>query len=161
MKSKQPSQETPSSETKYELIAYQIRRSCTAPLIPAPLARKWMDDAPQKFPYRCLPLTMANQYGWEIHSTRHFRATWDGRTTQKGISVETLYGDGGVQLYSHFGSGVLTFTLPFLFRTPPGWNLMVRGPTNKPKGGLANFKAYTKGEGGPTSPPPPPGSISP
>jgi hypothetical protein len=33
-----------------------------------------------------------------------------------------------------------------------------------PKGGLANFKVYTKGEGGPTSPPPPifpPGPIQP
>src|SRR3712207_8402233 len=31
---------------------------------------------------------------------------------------------------SHFGSGILTWNLPFLFRTPPGYNLHVRGPAN-------------------------------
>jgi len=31
---------------------------------------------------------------------------------------------------------VLTFQIPFLFKTPDGWNLMVRGPTNSPKDGI-------------------------
>jgi hypothetical protein len=108
----------------------------TAPLVPAPRERKWMDDAVQKFPYRCLPLTMANQYGWEILSTHHYRATWNGHSRPDAIRVKTFSGDGGIHCHSHFGAGVLTFTLPFLFKTPPGWNLMVRGPTNSPKDGL-------------------------
>ena len=37
--------------------------------------------------------------------------------------------------YSHFGYGLLTFQLPYLFRTPPGYNLLVRGPANCPKDG--------------------------
>ena len=36
---------------------------------------------------------------------------------------------------SHFGHGVLTFNLNYLFRTPPGWNLWARGPANCPKDG--------------------------
>src|SRR5881227_1096539 len=39
--------------------------------------------------------------------------------------------------HSHFGEGVLTFQIPFLFKTPAGWNLMVRGPTNSSKDGIA------------------------
>ena len=37
---------------------------------------------------------------------------------------------------SHFGSGSLTFHIPYLFRTPPGWNLLARGPSNWPRDGV-------------------------
>jgi len=33
----------------------------------------------------------------------------------------------------HFGNGILTWHLPILFRTPPGYNLLARGPANHPK----------------------------
>ena len=96
-----------------------------------------MDEADGRFPYRCLPLVVANQYGWEVLSTHHLRATWDGTSKPDGVYVESLYGDGSVHCHSHFGEGVLTFQIPFLFKTPDGWNLMVRGPTNSPKDGIA------------------------
>ena len=38
---------------------------------------------------------------------------------------------------SHFGHGILTFHLPCLFRTEPGAELMVQGPINRPKDGIA------------------------
>lgn len=95
-----------------------------------------MEDADKKFAYRCLPLVVANQYGWEILSTHHFRAIWDGTSQADGLSVENLSGDGVLFASSHFGAGVLTFEIPFLFQTPEGWNLMVRGPTNNPKDGI-------------------------
>jgi hypothetical protein len=34
---------------------------------------------------------------------------------------------------SHFGGRILTWNLPLLFRTPAGYNLLVRGPANYPK----------------------------
>jgi Family of unknown function (DUF6065) len=124
-------------ESLYRLIAYQISKDDSAPIRPAPHERRWMDDANQKFPYRCLPLVVANQYGWEILSTHHVRVSWDGTSRPEGLSVENLYGNGCLNCYSHFGEGVLTFQIPFLFKTPDGWNLMVRGPTNSPKDGIA------------------------
>jgi uncharacterized protein DUF6065 len=127
----------PPIESLHKLIAYQIYEDDYAPIRPAPRERKWMDDAHQKFPYRCLPLVVANQYGWEILSTHHIRASWDGTSRPEGLSVENLCGDGPLYSYSHFGEGVLTFQIPFLFKTPDGWNLMVRGPTNSPKDGIA------------------------
>jgi hypothetical protein len=36
----------------------------------------------------------------------------------------------------HFGHGVLTWPVPCLFRTDPGWNLLVRGPSNLFKDGI-------------------------
>src|SRR5713226_1047402 len=125
-----------STEPTREIIAYQIEEDDVAPIRPAPRERKWIEDAYEKFPYRCLPLVMANQYGWEVLSTHHVRAKWDGTSEPEGVTVEILYGDGEVHCHSHFGEGVVTFQIPFLFKTPAGWNLMVRGPTNSPKDGI-------------------------
>jgi hypothetical protein len=124
-------------ESVQKLIAYQIHEDDSAPIRPARRERKWMEDADRKFPYRCLPLVVANQYGWEILSTHHIRAVWDGTSNAEGLYVENLSGDGLLHASSHFGEGVLTFQIPFLFQTPAGWNLVVRGPTNNPKDGIA------------------------
>ncbi|MGL6097162.1 MAG: DUF6065 family protein, partial [Fimbriiglobus sp.] len=47
-------------------------------LLPAPIDRAWMDAAPQRFPYRCLPLAIANQCGWILTSPASFQAYWYG-----------------------------------------------------------------------------------
>jgi len=122
--------------TRHKLTAYQIHEGDTAQIRPARRERKWMEESDQKHAYRCLPLVVANQYGWEILSTHHVRAVWNGSASPDGLRVEDLYGDGPLQCESHFGSGILTFLMPFLFRTPHGWDLLVRGPTNSPKDGI-------------------------
>jgi hypothetical protein len=129
-------EKAPPAEALHKVVAYQIHEDDTAPIRSARRERRWMEDADRKFPYRCLPLVVANQYGWEILSTHHFRAVWDGTSTAEGLSVENLSGDGLLHASSHFGEGVLTFQIPFIFQTPDGWNLMVRGPTNNPKDGI-------------------------
>ena len=131
-----PLKAEPVGKQPLKVVAYQIDEDDFAPIRPARRERKWMEDADRKFPYRCLPLVVANQYGWEILSTHHIRAVWDGTSGADGLSVENLSGDGDLHASSHFGVGVLTFHVPFLFQTPRGWNLMVRGPTNNPKDGI-------------------------
>ncbi|HEU0210267.1 MAG TPA: DUF6065 family protein [Candidatus Udaeobacter sp.] len=126
----------PSAESCHKLIAYQLYENDSAPIRPAPRERRWMEDTDKKFSYRCLPLVIANQYGWEILSTHHVRASWDGTPGPEGLCVESLHGEGRLHCHSHFGEGMLTFQIPFLFKTPDGWNLMVRGPTNSPKDGI-------------------------
>jgi len=121
----------------HKLVAYKIHANDSAPLRSARRDRRWIEETDQKFAYRCLPLLIANQYGWEIISTHHIRAAWDGTSHKDGIKIENLYGDGPLHCGSHFGAGVLTFSIPFLFRTPKDWNLMVRGPMNNPKDGIA------------------------
>ena len=32
---------------------------------------------------------------------------------------------------SQFGAGIVTFSPPWLFRTPPGWDLYLKGPSNR------------------------------
>ena len=82
------------AESRHKMIAYQIYEGDSAPIRSGPRERRWMEDADKKFPYRCLPLVIANQYGWEILCTHHVRATWDGTSTPQGLYVESLHGTG-------------------------------------------------------------------
>jgi hypothetical protein len=108
----------------------------TLDLIPAWTRRGWMDDSDERFANRCLPLLVANQSGWFLTSKHMIRAAWDGRKGKDAISVEILAGAPPCPVTSHFGGGVLTWSLPWLFQTAPGWNLLVRGPANWPKDGI-------------------------
>ncbi|MCA1685255.1 MAG: DUF6065 family protein, partial [Planctomycetia bacterium] len=38
--------------------------------------RDWMDATPNRYAYRCLPLTIMNQTGWWVKNPVGFTATW-------------------------------------------------------------------------------------
>jgi hypothetical protein len=104
-------------------------------IVPAPLERTWMERTDQAFAYRCLPLNIANAHGWLILNNAPFTAQWDGRAAIEGVTVQPA-GETKPWAFSHFGSGVLTFDVRSLFRTEPGYDLMVTGPLNQPKDGI-------------------------
>ena len=119
-----------------DFIAYQIHEANSAmQLQTAPIERQWMDESPQRFAYRCLPLNIANQNGWVVTAGSGFRAFWYGGAHPTDIEVQ-FDGPPDPFVSSHFGHGVLTFSLPWLFRTPPGVNLWVKGPSYSPKDGI-------------------------
>lgn len=115
--------------------AYQIYDRVTIGLFAAPIDREWMDAAHQRHPYRCLPLNIANQNGWILTSPTSFRVYWYGGAAPSDLEVR-FDGPPDACVSSHFGSGVLTFSVPYLFRTPEGINLWVKGPSNWPKDGI-------------------------
>jgi hypothetical protein len=57
-----------------------------------------------------------------------------------------LSGDGPCPAISHFGHGIVTWHVPYLFRTPPGYNLLVRGPANWPKDGIAALEGIVEAD---------------
>lgn len=116
--------------TAYVLDGLELR------IRPAPVERQWMDESEQRFVYRCLPLNIANSYGWEILCTAGFKAVWDGRKGKDSISITSI-SRHAPSAVSHFGNGVLTFHVPCLFRTDSGVDLYVTGPVNRPKDGVA------------------------
>jgi hypothetical protein len=103
-----------------------------------------MDATPNRFAYRCLPMVIANQAGWLLLNPRGFAATWDGSDSLTGLTVECLDDGTDRPAYSHFGSGVLTWDVPYLFRTPSGYNLHVRGPANHPKDGACALEGIVE-----------------
>jgi hypothetical protein len=116
------------------LWAYELYNETDMPLASGALDRDWMDASPQRFAYRCLPLTIANQAGWKIDSPATFCACWNGGPNPGDVTL-TFAGPADVRVVSHFGCGVVTFTLPYLFRTPNGVNLWVKGLSNWIKDG--------------------------
>jgi hypothetical protein len=138
-------------------LAYEIPGHTDYELTTAPVDRGWMDESPQRFAYRCLPLVIANQAGWLLSNPATFTAVWDGGPYRDNVRLEfeppgaadgsppwVIRVDSGNfaavtgrddRVCSHFGAGTVTFTIPFLFRTPPGINLWVKGPSNHVKDG--------------------------
>lgn len=131
------------SDEPLPFIAYEIIEGMRPALARAPYHRQWMDDSANQFAYRCLPLVIANQSGWMLSNAVPFAAVWTGG---RGIDAVRVAPDPGYPGYggwtgeqcikSHFGEGVLTFIVPYLFRTPPGYNLWVKGPANLFKDGI-------------------------
>ena len=104
---------------------------------PAPAQRPWMDATPGSYAYRCLPLNIANAHGWEVLSPIAFEAIWTGGSDPACVRVRPAPGSPPHLVPQPlFGSGILTFHVEGLFRTPPGWNLWVGGSPNRIKDGI-------------------------
>lgn len=91
-----------------------------------------MEDAPSRWPTRCLPLLVANESGWWIVNPVAFAATWTGEDQVGSLQIahEDPSGRDGLA-DSVFGHGIITWHVPFLFSTDPGWNLLARGPATQ------------------------------
>lgn len=133
------------SDDARDLIAYQLGPS-ELPLVPAPRARSWMSNTDQNFANRCLPMLIANQSGWVLLNNRGFGAWWNGETRKEAISVAYEPSDAPPLAGSFFGYGILTWSIPFVFRTPPGYNLWVRGPVNSPKDGVSALEGVVESD---------------
>jgi len=106
-------------------------------IVPAPADRHWMDFTTRGWANRCLPLRVANQAGWHILNNSDFEAEWSGKDELASVRISFKPGNSSQFVKSSFGYGILTWYLPYLFRTPPGYNLLVRGPSNYFKDGIA------------------------
>lgn len=111
-------------------------------IVPLPRSRDWIRATPQV--KRCLPVMMANQMGWGIQNPVGFTATWGGRESPADLVIKPVVPGEGPLSTSHFGSGIITFRVPLLVRTPPGWNLYVRGPSNVVKDGVVALEGLVE-----------------
>lgn len=106
--------------------------------------RPWMDNTRNKFAYRCLPLVIANEYGWEFCSPDSFKAVWYGDDENSGIDIISPNNNGFVK--SHFGSGIITFSIDIIVVTDENHNLMVTGPLNNTKHGIVPLSAVIESD---------------
>jgi hypothetical protein len=123
------------------LIAYDIGAKLPIRLRPASNERDWIEASPGRYAARCLPLLIANQSGWEVVLDGELTATWNGRPDIHAVTIDSPTRHVAS---SHFGLGILTFHLPFIFRTPPGYNLLVRGPSNRPRAGISPLEGVVE-----------------
>lgn len=85
--------------------------------------------------YRCLPLTIGNQYGFTICSEFDFWFEWDGGDSSESTKLgfdEKIFKDKTFYpgIRTHFGHGIITINTPFFIRTPTGVNVMTMNPPN-------------------------------
>jgi Family of unknown function (DUF6065) len=128
------------------LIAFTTRDNAP-PITPAPITRTWMSEMAELrigWPNRCLPMLIANQSGWELRNPCGFTATWMGQQGIDVIIAPDKREAGQLLPVSHFGNGILTWHLPMLFRTPPGYNLLARGPANYPKDAVSPLEGIVE-----------------
>lgn len=134
------------AQSRPPLTAYSLGTERLAEIVPAPRWRDWMNETVERWANRCLPLLVANQAGWTMLNPVGFTAVWNGEPQNTGVTITF---DGDIRpktalVESLFGYGVVTWRPPFLFRTPPGWNLLARGPANWPKDGICALEGVVE-----------------
>lgn len=80
-------------------------------------------------------MAIANSHGWEILVDQPFAATWSGGFDPDDMQV-SFFEQRSPLPASHFGQGVLTFRVGYLFETGEQHNLWIMGPINYPKDGM-------------------------
>lgn len=96
--------------------------------------RTWMDETQDKYAYKCIPLTVVNQYGWAVYAPDSFSAEWDGTSDYGSVKIE--YDSNENFASSHFGNGILTISVDFIVKTSESTSLFVSGPPNLYKDGI-------------------------
>ncbi len=104
-------------------------------VVPSRSRRDWMDAFPDRHIYRCLPIAIANSFGWDILCPVPLEIEWNGGPAKADLSVRALRplpGGAPVEHFckSHFSSGIVTMHPDYIFRTSPGWSLLATGPMN-------------------------------
>lgn len=138
------SQVKPVPENK--IIAYQlpgINKDVSQSIRPSKITREWMDQTPARYVYRCIPLTAANSMGWEILNPVDVEMSWSGQEDGDKLDIKAASHDP-FSPRPHFGSGTVTWYIPFLFRTPPEYGLMITGPANQDKANIIPLDAFVR-----------------
>jgi hypothetical protein len=105
---------------------------------PARARRQWMDDFPDRHAYRCLPLSIANSFGWEVLCPIPVEIRWNGGMAVEDIELiglKELPGGAPVDHFcrSNFSRGIITFHLDYVIETEADWGILATGPFNDPK----------------------------
>ena len=69
---------------KLQITAYEVIEN-PMEIQTAERTRQWMDETVDRFAYRCLPVAIANQVGWDLLCPIAFSAKWNGRENLDAI----------------------------------------------------------------------------
>lgn len=119
-----------------EIKLYVIFPEFPVMVKPAVKSRNWMPVNANK----CLPLQMANQYGYEISFYEDISVHWNGGSNKNDITCfPTKY-----DLVTEAGQGIFAFPTNLIVRTPPGVNTCIQGPVNVYREGLQYLSAIVE-----------------
>lgn len=112
------------------MVKVNLRRTYANPpeIRQSRINRDWMDGTYKKHAYQCLPMTVANVYGWELILPHDVVAQWDGENTVPKILEGESY--GGRQLAYGGIVGMVSFSTGWIFGTEPGYETFISGSPN-------------------------------
>ncbi|HEY1775383.1 MAG TPA: DUF6065 family protein [Solirubrobacteraceae bacterium] len=138
---------TTAGDNKADTLVAYVGRKLDLDIVPAPRTRDWMLKTTKSFANRCLPLLMANESGWWLRNAHSFTAVWNGGAGRADIDlVFDERNPRGNTPNSTFGSGIISWPISCVFRTPPGVDLLVRGPANLPKDGATALEGLVEAD---------------
>lgn len=127
------------------LEAYHVTGRSEVAIVPGRRWRDWMEETDRRVANRCLPLLMANESAWWLLNPVGFTVSWSGG--ERDADVRIVLDEGAHRdplVASMFGYGIVTWTIPYVFRTDTGWNLLARGPANWPKDGVTALEGLVE-----------------
>lgn len=139
-KRRKPKGDKPEQEVQF----YKLNSKLPVLIEPAPPTRPWMGEFQNGNANSCMPLRMGCAQGWQLLCPFTFCVVWDGGRRPEDIWVFADERDEAAMKYmiaSQFGWGMLTISQGFLIRTPPGVEMLLTGPTNYWRDGLAHMTA--------------------
>jgi hypothetical protein len=130
-----------------KIMIYRLREeSPVFPIVPLSAKRKWMTQTKEKFAYKCLPLTIANQYGYAVLSPADFTVAWSGESSKESVDFQITSDNKRMarNLHRYFGGGTFTIHLDFIIKTPKGFSTYIRGIPNETKRGIVSLDAIVE-----------------
>jgi len=113
-----------------KITAYKIDEEAME-ILPSSQKRQWMDETPNQYAYRCLPLTIANSNGYVLLAPSDFLVIWNGGKDKRDLIPQIAYSKFNF-VESLFGSGIFTLHTGYIFRTSKEYDLYVSGVPNNP-----------------------------
>jgi hypothetical protein len=130
-----------------EIIIHRLSNSSTVfPVVPLTAKRSWMNKTKEKFAYKCLPLTVANQYGYAVLSPADFTIDWWGGSDERDVNFQVTSDNPEIEnhLHGYFGGGTVTLHVDFIIKTPEGFSTYIRGVPNETKQGIKSLDAIVE-----------------
>jgi hypothetical protein len=93
------------------------------------MQRDWMEATYNKHAYQCLPMTVANVYGWEMQMEDDLVVQWDGCQNPPKIISGEFAGSGRLQAVASI-TGMISIQMSWVIRTEEGYNTWFTGSPN-------------------------------
>lgn len=130
---------------KDKIIVHRLFKDKTVfKIVPLRLKRDWMTNSKNKFAYKCLPLNIANQYGWAVLSPVDFSIVWWEGKAPEDIEVIVKDPNFDSSVLTYFGESVFTLHPDFIIQTPENYSLYIRGIPNESMPGIKPLDAIVE-----------------
>jgi hypothetical protein len=100
----------------------------TTTIVQSRVKRDWMDATYNKHAYQCMPMTLANVYGWEVQIEEDLVVQWDGANPPQILQGEYT-STGRKQAVSSI-AGMISINIGWAINTEENYSTWFTGPPN-------------------------------